>query len=57
VKAWCLISRHGFVHCVVRALKIGDQYAVHAASLVSLELDPVMCSTLTFATFKMGLLH
>ncbi len=29
-KAWCLISRHGLVHCVVRARNIGDQYAAQA---------------------------
>ena len=25
VKDWWRISRHGFVHCVVRARKMGDQ--------------------------------
>lgn len=32
-KAWCLISRQGLVHCVVRARKMGDQYAAQASLL------------------------
>lgn len=29
----CRIWRHGFVHCVVRARKMGDQYAAQASLL------------------------
>ena len=32
-KAWCLISRQGLVHCVVKARKMGDQYAAQASLL------------------------
>lgn len=34
--AWLRISRQGLRHCLVRELKIGDQYAAHANKVLVL---------------------